>query len=57
MLVPAFDQFSPPAVTEPLVRAWPDTTVETIDNADHFLLGRAAAVADRATTWLVDLLG
>ena len=29
-------------------------TVETIEGADHFLVGHAAAVADRATAWLVD---
>ena len=56
VLVPAFDQFSPPPATHPLVRDWRDTTVETIDGADHFLLGRAAAVADRATAWLLDHL-
>ena len=56
MLVPAFDQFSPPAAVEPIVADWPDTTMEVIAGADHFLLGRAAAAADRATAWLTDHL-
>ena len=56
VLVPAFDQFSPPAAVEPIVADWPDTTVEVIAGADHFLLARAAAAADRATAWLVDHL-
>ena len=57
VLVPAFDQFSPPSAVEPIVEDWPDTTVEVIDGADHFLLARAAAAADRATAWLADRLG
>jgi len=57
VLVPAFDQFSPPPATQPIVAGWPDATVEVIDGADHFLVGRAAAAADRATAWLVQQLG
>lgn len=57
VLVPAFDQFSPPAAVTPIAEAWSDTTVEIVDGADHFLLGRAAAVADRAAAWLGERLG
>ncbi len=57
VLVPAFDQFSPPSAVEPIVADWPDTTVEVIDGADHFLLARAAAAAERATAWLAALPG
>lgn len=57
VLVPAFDQFSPPPAVASIVAGWPDTTVEVIDGADHFLIGRAAAAADRATEWLVARLG
>ena len=52
VLVPALDQYSPPAVVEPLVADWPAVTVETVDGADHFLVGHAATVAARAAEWL-----
>ena len=54
VLVPAHDQYTPPAVAARAVADWPAVTVETIEAADHFLVGRAAAAADRATAWLVD---
>jgi len=56
VLVPALDQFSPPAAVAPVVADWADTTVDVIDSAAHFLVGQAATTADRATAWLVDLL-
>jgi alpha/beta superfamily hydrolase len=52
VLVPGFDNFAPPPVVAPVVADWPDTTMEVIDSADHFLVGRAAAAADRAVAWL-----
>lgn len=52
VLVPAHDQFSPPDAVEPVVAGWPDTHLETIDMADHFLGGRTRWVADRVTAWL-----
>jgi alpha/beta superfamily hydrolase len=52
VLVPAFDQFSPPSAVEPIVEDWPATTTEVIDGADHFLLGQAATAAERAAEWL-----
>ena len=52
LLVPALDQYSPPAVVGPLVAGWPAATVEPVAGADHFLVGHTAAVADRATEWL-----
>ncbi len=54
VLVPAFDNFAPPAAVEPIVATWADTTMEVIEAADHFMLGRAAAAADRAAAWLAD---
>jgi alpha/beta superfamily hydrolase len=57
VLVPAFDQFSPPSAVEPIVEDWAETTVETIDGADHFLLGHAAVATERVTTWLASRLG
>ncbi len=53
VLVPAFDNFGPPAVIAPIVAEWPDTTMEVIESADHFMVGRAAAAADHAAAWLV----
>jgi len=57
VLVPALDQFSPPSAVEPIVEDWPDATVEVVEGADHFLVGHAAAAAERATTWLAGRLG
>ena len=52
VLVPAHDQFSPPAAVEPVVAEWPDADMEVVESADHFLAGRTAWVADRIVTWL-----
>jgi alpha/beta superfamily hydrolase len=52
VLVPAFDNFAPPSTVAPIVEAWPDTTMEVIESADHFMMGRAAAAADQAAAWL-----
>jgi len=42
---PAHDQFSPPAVTAPIVATWTNAELRTIDMADHFLGGRTGWVA------------
>lgn len=55
-VIPAHDQFSPPAVVEPVVAGWPEANVEVVDMADHFLHGRTDAVARAATTWLTTRL-
>ena len=52
VLVPAHDQFSPPAAVEPVVAEWPDADMEVVESADHFLAGRTAWVADRVVAWL-----
>ena len=52
MLVAAHDQFAPPDVVAPLVSGWPHTTLEVIESTDHFLVGRAAAIATRVVAWL-----
>ena len=54
VLVPAFDNFAPPTAVAPIVAEWPDTTMEVIESADHFLVGRAAAAGDRAASWLAE---
>ena len=56
VLVPAYDQFSPPSAVQPIVADWPATTFEVVDGADHFLVGQAGTVADRVAAWLADLL-
>ena len=53
VLTPAHDQFSPPAVTEPIVAGWgPIAEHRTIESADHTLVGRTATVADQVVRWL-----
>lgn len=52
VLVPAHDQFSPPDTVTPIIATWPSTTMEVVESADHFMAGRAAAVATRAAAWL-----
>ena len=51
-LVPAHDQFSPPAVVEPVVDGWPDARLEVVEAGDHFLAGRTGWVAERVVAWL-----
>jgi alpha/beta superfamily hydrolase len=52
VLVAAYDNFAPPATVAPIVAGWKDTTMEVIDAADHFMLGRAAEAAERTAAWL-----
>ena len=53
VLTPAHDQFSSPAVTEPIVAGWgPIAEHRTIESADHSLVGRTATVADQIVRWL-----
>jgi alpha/beta superfamily hydrolase len=52
VLSPAHDQFCPPHAAAPIVGGWPDTTLEPVASADHFLAGHAARVAERVVAWL-----
>jgi pimeloyl-ACP methyl ester carboxylesterase len=52
VLVAEHDQFCPPSVVEPIIATWPDTTMEVIASADHFLSGRAQGAAESAAAWL-----
>lgn len=54
VLSPRHDQFSDPDTVAPIVAAWPDVILETVESADHFLAGHAGAVADRSADWLVE---
>jgi uncharacterized protein len=51
IVVPAFDQFSPPDAIEHVVNQWQTTTVTTVPNADHFL-GAVAPFVDDALGWI-----
>ncbi|MDW3213494.1 MAG: hypothetical protein R8G01_05835 [Ilumatobacteraceae bacterium] len=53
VLTPQHDQFTPPDAARGAVEGWPSVEVRTVESADHFLLGRAAAVADSVADWLV----
>lgn len=57
VLVPAHDQFSPPAVASPIVARWAASATapieqRTIEMADHSLVGHTGTVADQVTAWL-----
>jgi len=52
VLTPAHDQFASPDVTEPVVRTWANAELEVVESADHFLVGRAAAAAERGAAWV-----
>jgi hypothetical protein len=53
--VPEHDQFRPPAKAEEVTAGWVATTLEVVPQADHFLAGASAHLADRAaavaTSW------
>jgi alpha/beta superfamily hydrolase len=57
VLVPAHDQFSPPAVSAPIVARWAASTPAPIEHraiemADHSLVGHTGTVADQVKDWL-----
>jgi len=46
LAVPEHDEFNPPDRCGPRVASWTNTTLEVIPGADHFLVGRTAALTD-----------
>ncbi len=52
VLAPRHDQFCPPERAAPIVGGWRDAELQPVEGADHFLLGHATEVAERATGWL-----
>lgn len=58
ILTPSDDRFCPPETARAIAAGWPDgpdgpdVTLEVIEAADHFLIGRADEVAERAAAWL-----
>jgi alpha/beta superfamily hydrolase len=57
VLVPAHDQYGPPAAVREAIGGWRHVTVEEVQGADHFLVGHAATVADRTAAWVTSALG
>jgi alpha/beta superfamily hydrolase len=51
IVVPEFDQFSPPDAIADTVAGWEMTTVTTLPNADHFL-GAVEPVVQGALSWI-----
>ncbi len=56
LLVPEYDQYSPPERAMALTGAWGSTTVTTLAG-DHFLVGRAGEVVDAVVAWLASVPG
>lgn len=54
VLVPAHDQYGPPALVAPALEGWADATVEVVEGCDHFLMGAVGRISERAVAWLVD---
>jgi alpha/beta superfamily hydrolase len=52
LLVPQHDQYSSPAQTSAAVADWPNTSVDVIEAADHFLGGHTQDVASRVLALL-----
>jgi alpha/beta superfamily hydrolase len=57
VLTPRHDQYCSPDAAAAIVAAWPDGDFGVIEGADHFLVGRAATVAERSAAWLVNRVG
>ena len=55
IVVPEFDQYSPPAAVETAVAGWQATTVTTASGVDHFL-GAVGPIVDEAVEWVVSLI-
>ena len=53
VLVPAHDQYGPPADARDAFASWPDATVEVVEGCDHFLAGATSRIGDRAVAWLM----
>jgi alpha/beta superfamily hydrolase len=53
VLTPAHDQFSPPAISAPIVAGWgPIAGHGTVGSADHSLVGQAQRVAEYVVSWI-----
>jgi len=57
LLVPEHDQYDPPDQAQARTAGWTATEIDVIALGDHFLNGRLAVVAERATARLSELAG
>jgi len=55
LLVPEHDQFRSPESAAEATADWPSTGLVTIEGGDHFLMGRAAAVAEQVVAFVQQL--
>ena len=55
LLVPEHDQFRSPDSAAELTAGWPSTGLITIEGGDHFLMGRAATVAEQVVAFVQQL--
>lgn len=55
LAVPEHDEFNPPERCGPKVATWRSTSMEVIAGADHFLVGRTAALVDLLLAFATDL--
>jgi alpha/beta superfamily hydrolase len=55
LVVPEYDQFSPPGAVIEAVAGWQATTVTTVPSADHFL-GFVDPVVEAALTWIGEVI-
>lgn len=55
LLVPEHDQFRSPAEASEIAEHWTNTQLEVISGGDHFLMGHAAAVADKIAAFVGNL--
>jgi uncharacterized protein len=53
VITPRHDQFTPPEAAKAIAGSWADCDLQTIESADHFLVGHATEVAERAAAWLI----
>jgi alpha/beta superfamily hydrolase len=53
VLVPAHDQYGPPADVRAALAGWPDATIEVVEGCDHFLVGAIGRITTRAVDWLL----
>jgi hypothetical protein len=56
LVVPEHDQFTGPDMVRALTRTWPNTVVETVAMADHFLAGRTSVVAGYTSDFVSSLV-
>jgi alpha/beta superfamily hydrolase len=54
VVVPEYDQFSPPRTVEHLIGGWRSTTMSILADTDHFL-GVNEPVVDQALSWITSI--